>query len=317
MKWSLWLPLIVCSPASEPAEVRQTVARVGPAALVTAAPLGDGVIQFDVTRPLTFAIVIDSETGLEVTMPSPVTMSPGWSLLHIRTPTVTGQAGQRVRWQQEFVLDALLPLGPHTLTLAPLRYRVPPGDWQEIAWPPLAVEVVPPRMNPGELRDITAIEELPVPPSIWQHSYWLALGATCFVGMVLAVTLCMRLRRRTCASMSPTNRALHELARIRALDLHAAGAAVRFHGLLANVVRNFLENRFGLQARRRTTEELRAEVASHTMFSSEQKNELLGFLDACDRAKFAGVQPCPEECTKQLTWVTDFVQHFQQQETTP
>ncbi len=100
---------------------------------------------------------------------------------------------------------------------------------------------------------------------------------------------------------------MRELERLRALHLPENGKFERFYTLLANVLRRYLERKFNLPARRRTTAEFLNEVPSIERFSVPQKDFLRTFLAHCDLAKFAGAQTSPEECGKLADEVRAFI----------
>ncbi|MDY7110088.1 MAG: hypothetical protein SYC29_15765, partial [Planctomycetota bacterium] len=73
----------------------------------------------------------------------------------------------------------------------------------------------------------------------------------------------------------------------------------RFHEFyfrLSDIVRQYIERRFGLRAPERTTEEFLRETRDDPLLSAEQKDLLAGFLRAADMVKFARHEPEAEEC---------------------
>ena len=62
-------------------------------------------------------------------------------------------------------------------------------------------------------------------------------------------------RRHRPGALTSAQVACRELDRIASLGLPAAGQVERFHTLVSNVLRRYLEKRFGLPARRQTTPE--------------------------------------------------------------
>jgi len=69
----------------------------------------------------------------------------------------------------------------------------------------------------------------------------------------------------------------------------------RFATRVSEVVRTYLEERFGLQAPDRTTEEFLAELQTSVALESGHKALLGGFLTTCDLVKFARAEPGPAE----------------------
>jgi hypothetical protein len=105
-----------------------------------------------------------------------------------------------------------------------------------------------------------------------------------------------RRRRRCAAALSPEDWVRQEIDRLVALDLPGRGATRRFHALLSNVLRRYLERRFLIPARRQTTPEFLRVASQDTLFTSEQQQFLRDVLERCDLAKFAGAEPSAADC---------------------
>lgn len=153
---------------------------------------------------------------------------------------------------------------------------------------------VPPEIR--QLRDITGIEEVPPAPAA---RWWpiglgaglaiLCLGAAGWLGWKLA-------RRRRPVTLPPEQWALAELDKVEALRLPEAGQVERYHTLLSDIVRRYLELRFGLHASRQSTEEFLAGMEQAPELSAPQRQQLRSFLQHCDLAKFARAGFSPEDC---------------------
>jgi len=90
---------------------------------------------------------------------------------------------------------------------------------------------------------------------------------------------------------SPSDRARKRLT--AALDLRHDPE--RFATRVSEIVRLYLEERFGLHAPDRTTEEFLAELKTSVALESGHKALLGDFLTNCDLAKFARAEPGPAE----------------------
>jgi hypothetical protein len=157
------------------------------------------------------------------------------------------------------------------------------------------------------LRDITGIEEWPAPPPAARWPYWLAvaLASTAVVGLVG-----WRWGRGRPAGrpLSPDRWALAELDRIAALGLPQTGEAERFHTLVSDVIRRYLELRFDLRAPQRTTPEFLRSLGEQSPLPAERQATLSEFLRRCDIAKFAPVDVSVEECARSLELARTIVQ---------
>ena len=161
----------------------------------------------------------------------------------------------------------------------------------------------------GKMRDITDIELVPPRPESSNWPLWLGLilliAVPCWVGAY-------RARRRRRAQPSPPlpadQWALRELDGIGAQGLPAKGEIERFHTLVCDVFRHYLELRFELKATRQTTAEFLNSVRDAEALAPH-RDMLVRFLDHCDLAKFAPVTIAPDECRE----VVELVKHFIEQ----
>ncbi|HLQ38453.1 MAG TPA: DUF4381 family protein [Planctomycetota bacterium] len=124
------------------------------------------------------------------------------------------------------------------------------------------------------------------------------LWALLAVGAVLLLTGMVafwrrRPGRRTPAAvpLSPHARALRALARLRHLPRTTDAQVEAFYVEVSAVLRVYLEERFGLRAPERTTEEFLQELAQQHDLLGEQRPQLERFLSQCDLVKFAAQFP--------------------------
>ncbi|MCA8964193.1 MAG: hypothetical protein KDC48_04890 [Planctomycetes bacterium] len=122
---------------------------------------------------------------------------------------------------------------------------------------------------------------------------WFAGGAA----LLLATTglwWFVRGRPRTAPSaiaLSPHAKALRALARLRAAPRTTPAQVEAFYVEVSDVLRQYLEDRFGLCAPERTTEEFLRDLEGGDRLAREHRRELERFLSQCDLVKFAAHQP--------------------------
>jgi hypothetical protein len=80
-----------------------------------------------------------------------------------------------------------------------------------------------------------------------------------------------------------------------------------FFSKLSDVLRGYIENRFGIQAPKRTTEEFLSGISRDAFFSAEQKELLTAFLRDCDLVKFAEHTPRPEDVARAVDSCRGFI----------
>lgn len=284
--------------------------RVGPASLRADVTMEQGAIVMAFTDMLRFIIEVQGDTGLEVRPPEHW-VKGSWQVRAVG-PAQRTEQGRRVQWSQTLQVEPLAP-GETALQLEPLRYLDAKGDWQTVTWQPRPVRVTSKLTQPDlkNARDITAIEELPVPPPREIRS---GIIVALVAGAIIVVTaLGFWWRRRSAARVrgTPERWALYELERLQALSLPDRGKAERFGTLLTGLVRRYLEKRYHLPARRQTTGEFLAMLLDHPTLSA-RRDFLETFLRRCDLLKFAPVTASVEECRALADQVRQFI--TQQQE---
>lgn len=278
----------------------------GPAVLTLDATEKDAHLEIPFA-PVALTIAVEGKSGLNVKPPAKWVTSDLWAVV-VKGPAREVALPQgRTRWEQTLLVDPLVP-GVQELQIEPLQYQEASGAWQTVTWSPIRVTVRPRVTEPdaSQLRDITSIEELPRDPPGYPGWPWLlaSLGAA---GVVIMFVWLWRRRRVLGIGLTPAEWARRELDRLLALGLPARGEGRRFHALLSNVLRHYIERRFALPARRQTTPEFFQTLAKDHQFTPEQQTLLRDVLDRCDLAKFAGVQPPLHECADLAKRVREFI----------
>jgi hypothetical protein len=246
---------------------------------------------------LRVVLTVEGGAGLEVEPLRSVTSPDGWSVRSPVEPPRTDPAGNgRVRWQQEYTVEPIKP-GELPLTLAPLRYREAAGEWRTIPWDAVPVQVTT-EVGSADLKQLHDVREpirLPEPPP-WPRWPLGAAAVVLVLGLAAGLWLARRRRLPETPPLSPQAWALRELDRLQALNLPAQGEINRYHTLLSDVLRRYLELRFQLHAPRQTTAEFLRAVETGQQLTTTQQALLSDFLQRCDMAKFARAVPSAEEC---------------------
>ncbi len=148
-------------------------------------------------------------------------------------------------------------------------------------------------LGPPELPSDLLMEPRAGIPLVW----WI-----CAAGALVAVAIAafiVRARRRARVEpppetprVLPEDRALERLRRLR--DGFATSDADAFHVELAEIVREFVEERFGVFAPRMSTEQL-AEDARAAAIEPSARERVVALLRACDQVKFARARPAAPE----------------------
>lgn len=229
---------------------------------------------------------------------------------NVARPDHPGADGRRI-WTQSLVLDTFKP-GEHELPQLQVRFEDRRGDVlvegivESSALPITISSELGDQPSTATLRDIRGPIDLPLVNWI----AWTLVGTS----ILLAVAWIFFIVRRNIASRhdAPPLPA-HELAR-RELDaLEAEGLLERnafqpFYFRLTDILRHYIEGRFGLLAPTRTTNEFLTDMGTNSVLETDQQNSLSRFLRFSDLVKFALHEPPVEDGRQALVMARTFVQ---------
>ncbi|MGB3965763.1 MAG: hypothetical protein WBO45_03465 [Planctomycetota bacterium] len=180
--------------------------------------------------------------------------------------------------------------GPGQLTLPPFSCKQKNGDAvattaeQTITVTSTLVGAAAAIEAPGE--------PFPTPFHGW---WWVAAAGLGVVGLAMVVWLVRgraRVRQHPGEVQVPAHvRALRALERLRAAPRTTPAQIEAFYVEVSAVLRSYLEDRFGLRAPERTTEEFLRELEGGDALARGHRTELERFLSQCDLVKFAAFVP--------------------------
>ena len=173
----------------------------------------------------------------------------------------------------------------------------------------LSGEGTPPREIKGPVR-------WPAPLLSWAG---LAGG---LMALAVAVWFGVRARRRARGTPvpaagspppSPHEQALKALAALRGRELIQTHQVEPFYRELSAIVRRYIEERFGLRAPERTTEEFIREATGSGLLAEPHRELVQRFLEQCDLVKFARLRPFPADMTLAFEAAVRLVRETRQQ----
>lgn len=193
--------------------------------------------------------------------------------------------------------------GEHVKAGAGTSSQDPPGD-HEIVTEAIAIKVSSllekdqKELTLNPIRGPVSLPSGPFPAT-------LALG---LVGAVLAaggIFLFLRKRMVRGQLQDAPSVPAHELAFAQLQNiidekLVERGLYKLFFSKISDVLREYIENRFGIHAPKRTTQEFFAELSLSAPFSPDQRGLLQEFLQECDLVKFAEHRPSDEHVVAAL-----------------
>jgi hypothetical protein len=189
---------------------------------------------------------------------------------------------------QTFALGEVSVPGP------PVRFRIPGEETRSGTFPVanlVVVRTVPPDGPEPPLRDLHGL----VPPPWWATVPWPWIAAG-VLALALLVFLVRRLRRRRPAPAAvvaegpreaPEVEARRRLDALAARRLPEAGRTYEHGTELADLLRVFVERRFGLANPGDTTGELATRLGARAEVAPADVAALRAILEACDLTKFA------------------------------
>jgi len=168
---------------------------------------------------------------------------------------------------------------------------------------PLSIESITLRegeFDPARFHDIRG--------EVAEPTGWSPLAvAAAALALVAAVAFLATRRRRPETPLAPHEWALGELDRLAAADLVGRGDVHGFFVALSDIVRGYVERRFGIDAPDRTTREFLEEARRSPALGEERRATLAGFLREADLVKFAGARPDRSRCEDALALAREFV----------
>ncbi|MEZ6195562.1 MAG: hypothetical protein R3F20_07520 [Planctomycetota bacterium] len=261
---------------------------------------------------VTFTAEVRHDADVEVRLP-PVLDVFANALVHEagRWEESEGYGGRRVH-RIRIVLDP--GLGPIMgIPALELGWRREGAEvWETIRSEPITVEVEAVTAADEDLREPSEGFELPPPPAEARERRDLRVlaagGAVLLVLGVLAFVLLRRRRARAIVPPSPDEVARRELARLAERGLVEAGRVKEYYYVLTGILRRYIEDRFGLQAPERTTEEFLAEMRHAPAIPAEEKPTLESFLASADLVKYAKHLPAHDEARRATETARRFVE---------
>jgi hypothetical protein len=161
----------------------------------------------------------------------------------------------------------------------------------------------------GELDEVVGHAWL-VPASI--------AGGVALLALAFLAVRARRRRRRAAVRRSAAEIAFGRLAALERGGLpEGREAADRWYVELSDIVRRYIEDRFGIRAPELTTEEFLREARRLSELGEPHRALLSAFLEGCDRVKFAGHEPAADESSAALALARRLIEETRVAATAP
>jgi len=221
-----------------------------------------------------------------------------------------------------YILDPYLS-GTYTIPAMPVTFHDPTNDAQAVELMTGEIEIqvkslLPPDSEQVGIKDIQPPHSLP--PDRVRQALLAGLVFILAVLMIYGFYFWEKKRSKKVApeiQPGPEEIARQEMDRLLAENLLAKGEIKLFHLRISDILRHYIENRFGLKAPERTTEEFLLELSqaesTANVLLSIHKNLLADFLSQCDLVKFAKHEPSPMESQKTVDICREFIEKTREQ----
>jgi hypothetical protein len=149
---------------------------------------------------------------------------------------------------------------------------------------------------------------------------WIVLGISIVAVALSGTLLTMRfyaMRRRTQVKKNAYEEAVAKLRTLESRGAPTAEDADAWFVELSAIVRTYVEQRYGLRAPELTTEEFLYIATKWPSMAAINRDQLKGFLERCDRVKFAGYRPDSQESIDTLAAARAFIEDTRLREVTP
>jgi hypothetical protein len=296
-----------------PAEVLKQISESGPVkATVTLHPkkprLGD---------PLTLTLTVDAKPGVRVEMP-PFGDALGRFSISSFTPRSGSTADGGSQHSQRYVLEAPMS-GRQRIPALRIEFSderpgmIPDGgadSSRELLTDEISIDiasVLPDEANKSELRGLRG----PLEESFGTRRavrYTLPIVALlCAAGAYLFIRR-LQQRARQKVRVTAYDMAMQRLAQLQARGWPGDEQIDAFYVELSDIVRRYIEDRYGVRAPELTTEEFLRAAHNELRLTQPQRELLEAFLSTCDRVKFAGYRPGEFESRQAFGEASRFLQ---------
>ena len=262
---------------------------------------------------LSLALEVTTDEAYEAELPGLGEKLESFGIVDYHTSRPELVEGNRTRITRSYVLEPFLS-GEYTVPPMTITFRARAGDGEPHELETEAVTVQVTSLLPEQFTDLDIHEIAPPVALPRTRGRWAWAAAVCAAaGLAAGGWILWRRRRRQEAEAVRRRIPAHERA-YRALealvrqDLVAKGEVKRFYQGVSDILRRYIEDRFGLHAPEQTTEEFLEDVRGRGALPPEHHGLLETFLVHCDLVKFAELQPSNEDIQKTFDSCKAFIE---------
>lgn len=253
--------------------------------------------EISIAERVNLSIEVRAKEDYEVELPPVGDKLEQFGIVDYRTDQPQLVGTNEVVTRRSYVLEPFLS-GDYTIRPFKVTFRkkTEAADVRhELETAEVTVKVtslLPEKIKELQIKDIVPPARL---PGVWNRPLLIAVAAGMVLLLVVIVIIVLLTRRGRGAAAAPVVPA-HELAyrRLQELvdeDLVGKGEIKLFYQRISDILRHYIEDRFGLRAPEQTTEEFLAALGTSDALVVQYRNLLKSFLLNCDMVKFAEHHP--------------------------
>ncbi len=263
---------------------------------------------------LSFRVTADHDPAYDVEIPEAGARIQGFRIVDVTRGEPAERDG-RIHRELVYRLRADL-VGSYVLPSITVRYRPRDAPEDEVAGAvetsEIFVEVESVLPADGSAEDIRDLK--PLRPIDRGRGWWIAAIALGVLALAALGVWAWRRRRARPAELPavpPHEAAFRALDALRGTEFTDPAAVRRFYFQISEVVRAYVEGRFGLNATDLTTEEILTRLPAVGELAEADRAALAGFLEHTDRVKFAEHVPSEEQIRQTYDGALGFVEATQ------
>lgn len=238
-------------------------------------------------------------------------LQEGLSIIDARTDRRAADAGATAitrEWTVEPFLAGEYEIGALTIAAKRLTGNAGAEMLPTLSTKPVLIRVASVlQQGEQELAEAKSVVEPPPEPLPW---LMILLGGVLALGLIgLAIARIMRPKPPPPPVFEPAHTvALRRLESLMSRRLVDAGRFKEFYEEASLILRRYIEDRFGLHAPERTTEEFLEESRASAFLMEDDVRVLQRFMSHCDLVKFAAVIPSEREAGGIAGTIREFIE---------
>jgi hypothetical protein len=265
-----------------------------------------------IAERLHLTLSVDAPSDTTVTLPPATAKLGPFTVLRQDPSGPLPSAPHRQKWQQAYVLEAE-HTGEQTIPSLSISFQAaaPNAAPQQLNTEPLTITVTTVLSDEA---DVTTPKDIAAPVTLARRGLpawvWAALSVLVALACLGGIWWWYRRRhRRTPPLPQPAHvLALQALECLRREDLIVQQRVEEYYIRLSDILRRYVEWRFGLRAPEQTTEEFLVAVLATGGLIATHRSLLSTFLQHCDLVKFARHQPSPGDMQQAWESARGFVE---------